>query len=146
MPRRCTPRFLAIAVLFGLMAWAVSLAMAQAATLPIELNKLEQRDNNACRAYLVFQNKLGEAISALRLDLILFRTDGIIETRLALDAGRMPVEKTVVKLFDIPGLNCDDIGQMLLNSVLQCETSAGARDDCISLVEVSSRAKASLRK
>ncbi len=145
MPSRCKSTLLATAVLLGLTISASSDALAQV-SLPIELNKLEQRDNNACRAYMVFQNKLGEALSALRLDLILFRTDGIIETRLALDAGPMPAEKTVVKLFDIPSLNCVDIGQMLINSVLQCDTSAGARNDCISLVEVSSRAEASLRK
>lgn len=145
MPNRSRSLVVAFAALFGALCLAPSVALAQP-SLPIELNKLEQRENDACRAYMVFQNKLGEAISALRLDLILFRTDGIIETRLALDAGRMPDQKTVVKLFDIPGLSCADIGQMLLNSVLQCETATGARDDCISLVETSSRAEASLRK
>ena len=145
MPFRSNSMFLAIAALFGALLYPAAEAWAEA-SLPIELNKLEQRDNDACRAYMVFQNKLGEPISALRLDLILFRTDGIIESRLALDAGRMPVDKTVVKLFDIPGLSCADIGQMLLNSVLQCETAAGVRDDCISLVETTSRASASLKK
>ena len=145
MPNRSRSLVVAFAALFGALCLLPGAALAQP-SLPIELNKLEQRDNDACRAYMVFQNKLGEAISALRLDLILFRTDGIIETRLALDAGRMPDQKTVVKLFDIPGLSCTDIGQMLLNSVLQCETATGARDDCISLVETSSRAEASLRK
>ena len=145
MPFRSSSILLAIAALFGAVLNPSSEARAEA-SLPIELNKLEQRENDACRAYMVFQNKLGEPIAALRLDLILFRTDGIIETRLALDAGRMPAEKTVVKLFDIPGLSCADIGQMLLNSVLQCQTAAGDRDDCISLVETSSRASASLKK
>ncbi len=145
MSHRRRTLVVALAALAGAFLSAPHSALAQP-SLPIELNKLEQRENNACRAYMVFQNKLGEAISSLRLDLILFRTDGIIETRLALDAGRMPDQKTVVKLFDIPGLSCADIGQMLLNSVLQCETATGARDDCISLVETSSRADAALRK
>ena len=69
MPNRSRSLVVAFAALFGALCLLPGAALAQP-SLPIELNKLEQRDNDACRAYMVFQNKLGEAISALRLCLV----------------------------------------------------------------------------
>lgn len=105
--------------------------------LRIELNKLEPKGQD-CRAYMVFANHNAAAYDALRLDLIVFGTDGVIARRLSVDVGALPAHKTNVRLFDLAGLPCEGIGQMLLNDIPAC----GAPKDgasCLDGVSTASR-------
>lgn len=126
-------------------------AFAQVGGIHVELNKLEPA-KNACRAYLVTQNLTHDTFDSLKLDVVMFDADGIVAKRLAVQLGPMPAGKTNLQVFDINGLSCDQIGQLLLNNVLECtsaptkpaDPSAGkqtpvARDDCLSLLTVSQR-------
>lgn len=115
-----------------------SAAFAQAGGIEVELNKLEPVEN-ACRAYLVTQNLSGQRFDSVQLDVVMFDNDGIVARRLAVQIGPMPKNKTSIKVFDIKDLNCQDIGQLLLNDVIQCQDDSGARDDCLSLLSVSQR-------
>jgi hypothetical protein len=137
-------------------AWALLLAMlpggiaatdARAADgrLGVELNKLEPL-SSACRAYLVLSNKTGMAFTDLKLDLVIFDNEGIVARRIAVQGAPVTVGKTTLKVFDIDGVNCDGIGRFLLNGVMTCAAAAGATDDCVSLIDTSSRAKAPLIK
>jgi hypothetical protein len=140
-------------------------AATQAATVPntqappitLELNKLEalpaaQSAGAGCRVYMVASNQDGPAIDALRLDLVIFNTDGVIARRVAVDLGPLPPKKTSVRLFDLAGQNCDEIGRMLVNDVMLCQMqgSEGTADQqraaCLGRVVTSSRAKAPLTK
>ena len=109
--------------------------------LKIELNKLEPVDN-ACRAYLVFENGSGTAYDALKLDLVMFAPDGVINKRLAVEGGPLPAGKTSVKLFDIVDVSCDQVNRVLLNDVLNCAGPAGELADCMAGIETSSRSSA----
>ncbi len=114
--------------------------------LKIELNKLEEADG-ACRAYLLFENKAESAFQSLKLDLVMFGLDGVITKRLAIEGGPLPKDKTSVKLFEISGLKCETIGRILLNDVINCQDSAGAKmDSCIEMVTASSKNKVPLFK
>lgn len=113
-------------------------ASAQVGGIVVELNKLEQV-NNACRAYLVTQNLTDTHFQTLLLDVVMFDNNGIVAKRLAVELGPLPAGKTSLKVFDIVGLPCDKIGQLLLNDVIQCRDKSGVRTDCLSLVRVSSR-------
>lgn len=135
------------AALLLAVAWlAPALALAEpaadaakpAATLDVELNKLEPQPA-ACRAYVVFHNKSARAYTALRLDLIFFGTDGVVARRLAVDVGALAARKTAVRLFDLDGLSCDGIGQILLNDIPVCDGAQDAAGGCLSGVAVSSR-------
>jgi hypothetical protein len=126
-----------------------------AAPIPVELNKLEPlaADPPGCRVYFVVSNPEHEPFVQLRLDLVLFGTDGVITRRLALDLGPLPAQKTAVHLFDLAGVACDSIGQILINDVLSCQTgdqapaSADAeRKECLDRLTTSSKAKAPLVK
>lgn len=129
-------------VLFCALLLAVlpMLAAAQVGGVTVELNKLEQVDN-ACRAYLVTQNLTDTHFDSLQLDIVMFDNDGIVAKRLAVEIAPMAPGKTSLKVFDIAGLPCDKIGQLLLNDVIQCRDDKGVRTDCLSLVRVSSRDK-----
>ena len=111
----------------------VAAAPARAADtpLPIELNKLEPlpvagTTPAGCRVYFVVNNNDADALTQLRLDLILFATDGVIARRVALDLGPLPGKKTGVRLFDLTGQACDGVGRVLINDVLACQSAAAA--------------------
>ena len=139
---------------------------APVAPIPVELNKLEPLPVPAaapgvaaapgpgCRAYIVATNPAPEPVTQLRLDLVLFGTDGVIARRIALDLAPLAPRKTTVRLFDLAGLSCDDIGRVLVNDVLACQSGQHegappadqARQACLDRLQLSSRARAELIK
>lgn len=106
--------------------------------LRIELNKLESVEN-ACRAYVVFENLTGGRYDSLMLDLVMFDPDGVINKRLAVEGAPLPVGKTSVKLFDIKDVSCEQVGRILLNDVVDCRGPEGERDDCLQQISTVTR-------
>jgi hypothetical protein len=119
-------------------------ALAQDASVAIELNKLEPQ-GQGCRAYFVVNNK-ATAYQELKLDLVLFRPDGVIGRRFAVDLGPLKADKRSVKLFDIDGTACDQIGSFLINDVMECKAESGPVADCLKDVSVSSLTNVQLNK
>lgn len=107
--------------------------------LSLELNKLEDTDD-ACRAYLVLDNGMAEAVDSLRLQLVLFDPDGVITRRLAVQAGPVGAGKTSVRIFDVSGQQCGEISRVLLNDIAECEGPDGEIADCAERLDLSSRA------
>jgi hypothetical protein len=121
---------------------AASVAAAAAEDTPrvgLELNKLEPVEG-ACRAYMVFRNQTDHDFEGFKLDLVMFDPDGIISGRLAVQAAPLAADKTVVRLFDIQGLACDQIDRVLMNGVLACDTESGETPNCQAMAEPSSKA------
>lgn len=104
----------------------------------IELNKLEP-NGAACRAYLVLKNGTESVFGSLKLDLVVFDSDGVVAKRLAVETAPLPAGKTSLKVFDIADQPCGGIGRVLLNDVLACRDVAGPREDCLDLVVPSAR-------
>ena len=117
---------------------------AEDASVGIELNKLEPQ-GQSCRAYFVVTNK-ATAYDALKLDLVLFRPDGVIGRRFAVDLGPLKADKRSVKLFDIDSTACDQVGSFLINDVMECKTESGAVADCLKNLSVSSLTSVQLNK
>jgi hypothetical protein len=111
----------------------------------LELNKLETSDKG-CRAYVVVSNPTQTTYDALKLDLVLFQTDGVVGRRLALDLAPVRPDKKSVKLFELDGTKCDEIGSFLVNDVMECRTGAGAADDCLARLKVKSLTKVQITK
>lgn len=126
-----------------LLTWACAAQAAEG--LRIELNKLEPTDS-ACRAYLLFQNNTAGPFESLKLDLVMFDPEGIINKRLAVEGGPLPAGKTSVKLFDIEGVSCDAVSRVLLNGVLACTGPEGDRDNCLDMIQTASRSGAEFFK
>ena len=72
---------------------------ADAGAISIELNKLEAQGSQ-CRAYFVVTNKNAANYQELKLDLVLFRPDGVIGRRFAVDLAPLKSNKRTVKLFE----------------------------------------------
>ncbi|MGI8723894.1 MAG: hypothetical protein ACR2J1_00675 [Methyloceanibacter sp.] len=120
-------------------------AWAQENSIAIELNKLEPQDKQ-CRAYLVIQNKRSTDFSALKLDLVLFRPDGVIGRRFAVELAPLKANKRTVKLFDLEGIACDEVGSFLINDVMECKAEAGPLDDCLQNITASTLTNVQLTK
>lgn len=124
---------------------AAPAATPAADAILIELNKLEPQAD-ACRAYLVLNNPAGPDITDLKLDLILFNQDQVIERRIAVGLSPLLAGKTTVKLFDIQGQDCTRIGSVLINEVMSCNSAEGAVPDCTKRIAPTSRVGAKLFK
>ena len=133
----------AVILVLGAMIAVTGPARAADGRIGVELNKLEPL---ACRAYLVLTNKAGMAFRDLKLDLVIFDTDGIVARRVAVQGGPIPDGKTSLKVFDIDGVQCAKISRFLLNGVMTCAAQDGKLGDCVGLIDTTSRAAAPLIK
>lgn len=112
----------------------------------VELNKLEEVDKG-CRVYFVISNKTPKAFQTFKIDLILFRTDGVIGKRVFADIAPLRADRArQVKLFDLSGIKCAEVGSLLVNDTLECRDDEGVVEQCFSRLEVSSLGNVTLSK
>jgi hypothetical protein len=104
----------------------------------VELNSIESADNR-CRLNFVVENKSRIAIESMKLDLVVFGTDGGILRRLVTDMGPVRAIKTVVRVFVFDD-DCRQIGAILVNDVAAC--APGEPGACLDGLGLSSRIKA----
>ncbi len=97
--------------------------------LTIELNKLEPLETS-CRAYFVADNQSDKSYSTLKIDFVIFQSDGVIARRVTLELAPLKATKQSVKQFDFDGLGCDKVGRMLINEVIECKADADTVADC----------------
>lgn len=114
---------------------------SDAPPLKIELNRLEPA-GDACRTYMLVDNSRGTALKSLKVDLFAFDTEGVAQKRLAVELGPVQEKKTVVRLFDFPGLACPKVGRLLLNDVLACEGGDATRETCLERIEPATKTSA----
>lgn len=124
---------------------AVPASAEPATQITLELNKLEPQDKS-CRAYLVVANDGQTVYQSFKLDLVMFQPDGVIGKRFALDLAPIKAGKKTVKLFDLDGVACDKVGYLLVNDIMDCKTDAGAADDCLSRLTLSSLGQVKITK
>ncbi|MGF9757892.1 Tat pathway signal protein [Microvirga sp. 0TCS3.31] len=127
-----------LALLLPFSGAALAQDRASPSPLRIELNKIEAAGEN-CRTYFPIDNQKGDTWRSLKLDLFALDTDGVAAKRLAVEVGPVPGRKTLIKLFDFPGLSCSRFGRVLLNDVMTCEGVANSREECLSALETSSK-------
>jgi hypothetical protein len=118
---------------------------AEPAEMSLELNKLEPGDKG-CRAYLVIDNRSEAQYSAYKLDLVLFRPDGVIGKRLLLDLAPIKAHKRTVKIFTIDDMPCDGFANILINDTVDCRADTSPVENCLSRIELKSLASAQLTK
>lgn len=133
----------AISIAAGVTAW--SSASADPRFVALELNKLEPQEKG-CRAYLVVNNHTDAAFQSVKLDLVMFQSDGVIGRRFALELAPLRPKKRTVKLFDLDGVACERVGNFLLNDVIDCQADSGPIADCLARLEVSALGPVQLSK
>lgn len=114
-------------------------AQAEDGRLLIELNQLENMDQG-CRGAVVFTNDTDMMIDDLAVEVAVFDQDDIVKNLWLLPARAMTPGKVRVRQFLFQEESCDDIGRILLNDVVNCETDAGLdAQECLRLIDASSR-------
>jgi hypothetical protein len=145
MPPSAAPAAaLAAAILMAV--GAAPVAAQQQGGLTVELNKTEPAEAGGCRAYFLFRNGTGDTFEGFEMSLAVLDGGGVIDSLLAVDAAPLPVARTTLKLFEIPGLACGDISEILLHDITACRLQDAGETDCFPIVTLESRADAALVK
>jgi len=139
MHKRTLPRHLTLACLAAALALAVAPSARGQEAIAVELNKMDQRDAD-CRLAFLIRNAGSDRFVTFKSELVLFGDDGVIDRRFTGDIAPLRPAKTSVVSFDLKDLKCTNVGQVLLNDIVDCQDVAGARTDCVDAVAVSSRA------
>lgn len=114
--------------------------------LIVELNKLEDGETGACRAFFLFRNRAEAPFEGFEMSLAILDTDGVIDRLLTIDAAPLPADRTTLKLFEIPDTDCAAIGEVLLHDLPVCRPQNAEAADCFGMLELVSRADAPLVK
>lgn len=114
-----------------------------APSLSIEFNSALQLEG-ACRLTFFAENGMGTPISALSLEAVLFTTQGAVERLTLFDLGELPEGRPRVRQFDVPELQCDAIGQILINGLSKCEGDDLTPTSCLNSLTLNSRTELEL--
>lgn len=117
-----------------------SVGWSQEKAISIELNDATNVDS-ACRLVFVAVNKTGVVLDKTSYDVVTFDAAGKVGKSLTFQFGRLPVGKTKVVQFDLPGQACDTISRLLVNDIAECSVDGKASDVCIDALTTTTRAK-----
>ncbi|WP_210528703.1 hypothetical protein [Rubellimicrobium arenae] len=111
---------------------------AAAPSLSVELNDAAPTEGG-CRLTFLAENGLGTDLASLSLETVVLSTAGQVEQVTLFDFGDLPAGRPRVRQFDLAGLACDAIGQVLINGVTTCDGAGADPATCISGLALSSR-------
>jgi hypothetical protein len=112
-------------------------ARAADEAIRIELNAAEAVQNR-CRLSFVIENKTDTAYESLKLDLVIFNGDGVIQRRVVAEMAPLRKAKTIVKAFEIDS-ECAQMGAVLVNDVTAC--TPGEAGACLDRLTLASKLK-----
>ncbi|MEX5600309.1 hypothetical protein [Pseudophaeobacter sp. C1-32P7] len=121
-------------------------SMAETGPLLVELNKTEEIDGGGCRAFFLFRNQTGKSFAGFEMSLAILDAGGVIDRLLSVDAAPLPVQRTTLKLFEIPDIACGNISEILLHDITSCQPQNEEQMDCFPILNLESRAAAQLVK
>ncbi len=127
-----------------LLALSPVIAHADEGKLSIELNKFEPGETGGCRAFFLFRNQTGNSFEEFEMSLAILDGNGVIDRLLSIDAAPLPVQRTVLKLFEIPEIDCANISEVLLHDLPACTPQNAEPIDCFPLLALDSKTSASL--
>jgi len=113
-------------------------AFAADEKLSIELNSIGLR-NDSCEVYLRVSNKTPDGFDVFKVDLAFFDRAGVINDRSLVELGPLRANKTSLHVFQMPEMECGNVGEVLLNNVTECTATSGAPVDCLGIVTLSAK-------
>lgn len=126
--------------------WAGS-AVAQDAELNIELNSIAAREN-VCQVFIRVRNQGDTGYSAFKIDLAFFDKEGVINDRVLVDLAPLRPQKNSIHVFDMPELDCGNVGEVLLNDITECSAADGgpSPSNCFDAVSLTTKGDVSFVK
>lgn len=132
-----------VAMVFGL---GGAMQVAAGDLVRVELNKVEAAQGGGCSTYFLFRNSFSEAFKVLEMSLAVMDKAGVINQLLTINAAPIPAERTTLKLFDIPDIDCGQISEILVHDIPACEAENTEAMACYSVVGLDSKAAIGLIK
>lgn len=129
-------RFSLVCQLF--FSFTLSAQAEDAPKLSIELNAVAAQEN-ACRLIFLVENSLGSDLDALVYETVVFDKDGQVMTITLFDFGHVPDGRPRVSQFDLPAVDCSNVGRVLLNGTHACRGEGLGEDACSEALQWSSR-------
>ncbi|MFC3075398.1 hypothetical protein [Shinella pollutisoli] len=140
-----TPRTLLLTAMFCIAAAGGAPAQEASAAkgLEIELNALES-SQKGCKFTFVAGNRLAEGVSKVSFEFVIFNDKGTVERLALLDFRDLPAGKSKVRQFDVPGIACENVKNLLINDAPVCEGEGIDKGRCMDGIVTRSKATAGL--
>lgn len=141
-------KFIRAAAIIASLTFGVTpmLSAQPTGSLSVELNKFEDVDGGGCRAFFLFRNQTDNSFEGFEMSLAVLNTQGIIDRLLSINAAPLPVQRTTLKLFEIPEISCGNISEILLHDLTSCKPQNADETDCFPFLELGSKTSAALVK
>jgi len=107
-------------------------------TLLLELNAL-QSNERGCRFTFLIGNHLGVGLDDVAFELALFTKAGMISRMTVIDFAELPEGKSKVRQFDFTGVDCADVGRVLVNTATRCNGLGIEAGTCIGRLTTETR-------
>jgi len=119
--------------------WVGSPALADEPrpTLSVELNA-QTSTAAGCLLTFMVSNSHPQVIESAVFETVLFDTDGQVDRLTLFDFGSLPAGRPRVRQFQVDGLVCDDLGQVLINGASTCKVG-GADSPLCSTLDLNTR-------
>lgn len=114
-------------------------ASAQTGVLSLELNAA-QKSEKGCRLTFVVNNGLETDLAKAGFEFVLFDKAGVVDRITALEFKDLAAAKTKVSRFDLSGVNCENLGRVLINAVTECDGAGVDPAICAKQLKTSSKA------
>ncbi len=115
----------------GLALLAASVAFAQVAhaqdevledAVLIELNATKSNADSCTLTFLILNGHASQIDKAV-YETVLFNSGGQVDRLTLFDFGALPPGRPRVRQFSVPGIQCDAVGQVLINGAHTCEAA-----------------------
>lgn len=106
--------------------------------LQVELNAL-QPTANGCRFTFIVTNNLEAELSSVGFELVLFDKAGMVSRMTIVDFKDLPQAKTKVRQFDFSGVDCANLGRVLINDATECKGNGVEPGTCIRALSTQTR-------
>ena len=110
-------------------------------SLLVELNALQPSDRG-CRFTFVVTNRLGGELASAAFELVLFDKEGMVSRITIVDFKDLPEGKTKVRQFDFSGVDCANLGRVLVNDATDCAGTGIDPKACIRHLTTETRTEA----
>lgn len=108
------------------------------AHLHLELNALRDVDG-ACRLSFLARNETGAEITKAVFETVIFDSSGGVASLSLFDFRDLPANRPRVRQFDVQGMTCDAVGQVLINGASSCVVDGTENEICDKSLSLGSR-------
>lgn len=129
-----------LSALFFLCSYSVANAQDHSAPngakIGLELNKLSTLDS-ACELTFLVKNQMTTRVEKFALEFAFLDNNGQLSKLVSLNFGALVPGRPKITQFGLPGISCESISQVFINSPTECVGIPG--EDCIGMIARSNK-------